>query len=216
MTWLYLPPDALPEPETLACSASPCAPAPVASTSGSPSPCPDIELWAMSNGKPTLQPLSWRGWKTRPWIRLLSGTTLEPSTAALGAARWTSSLRDIRASRSRSRADGSVPRIHATFGHMSPASSARSNRPSSFSRMSPIISASASPKSPTDWSAWATALRQASSQRRKSARPARASGSSSSPSARETNWPTPRACSGTRSSGGNRMRNRAHQGCRSG
>ncbi len=36
----------------------------------------------MSNGKPTPQPLSWRGWKTRPWIRLLSGTTLEPSTAA--------------------------------------------------------------------------------------------------------------------------------------
>jgi hypothetical protein len=39
---------------------------------------------------------------------------------------------------------------------------------------------------------------------RKSARPTSASGSSSSPSARGTSWPTPRACSGTRSSGGNR------------
>lgn len=47
-------------------------------------------------------------------------------------------------------------------------------------------------------------LRQASSLRRKSARPTSASGCSSSPSARGTSWPTPRACSGTRSSGGNR------------
>ena len=104
MTWLYLPPDALPEPETHASSASLSAPARAGSTSGSPSPSPDIVLWAMSSGKPSPQPLSWRGWKTRPWIRLLSGTTLEPSTAARGAARWTSSLRAIRASRSRSRA----------------------------------------------------------------------------------------------------------------
>ena len=51
MTWLYLPPDALPEPETHASSASPSAPARAGSTSGSPSPSPDIVLWAMSNGK---------------------------------------------------------------------------------------------------------------------------------------------------------------------
>ena len=70
MTWLYIPPDALPEPETHAYSASPSAPARAGSTSGLPSPSPDIVLWAMSNGKPTPQPLSWRGWKTRPWIRL--------------------------------------------------------------------------------------------------------------------------------------------------
>ena len=87
MTWLYIPPDALPEPETHACSASPSAPARAGSTSGSPSPSPDIVLWVTSSGKPSPQPLSWRGWKTRPWIRLLSGTTLEPSTAARGAAR---------------------------------------------------------------------------------------------------------------------------------
>lgn len=73
-----------------------------------------------------------------------------------------------------------------------------------FLEMSPIISASASPKSPQDWSAWATGLRQASSRRRKSVRPIGASGCSSSPSARGTSWPTPRACSGIRSSGGNR------------
>jgi hypothetical protein len=54
MTWLYLPPDALPEPETHAYLASPCAPAQAGSTSGLPSPSPDIVLWAMSNGKPCL------------------------------------------------------------------------------------------------------------------------------------------------------------------
>ena len=52
MTWLYFPPEALPEPET--CSASRCAPAQADTTSGLLSPSPDIELWAMSSGKPTL------------------------------------------------------------------------------------------------------------------------------------------------------------------
>ena len=54
MTWLYLPQACLTEQAMHASSASRFAPAPVASTSGSPSPCPDIELWAMSNGKPCL------------------------------------------------------------------------------------------------------------------------------------------------------------------
>jgi hypothetical protein len=54
MTWLYLPPDARPEPETHGSSASPSAPAQAGSTLGSPSPSPDIVLWAMSNGKPCL------------------------------------------------------------------------------------------------------------------------------------------------------------------
>jgi ParB-like chromosome segregation protein Spo0J len=204
MAWLYLPPDCLPEPATRASSASRSAPAPAGSTSGCTSHAPDIALWVTSSGTPTPRPSSWRGWKTRPWIRRLSGTTLPPSTAARGAARWTSSLRAIRASRSPSRASAGARTTRATSGRMSPASSASANRPSCSSRMSPIISASASPKSPEDWSAWATALRQASSRRRKSARPTSASGSSSSPTASATTWPTPRACSGTRSSGGNR------------
>jgi len=142
--------------------------------------------------------------RARPWIARLSGTTLPPSTAARGAARWTSSLRAIRANRSPSRASAGVPTTRGTSGPMSPALSERSSRPSCSSRTSPIISASVSPKLPEDWSAWATALRRASSRRRKSARPTGASGYSSSPSVRVTSWPTPRACSGTRSSGGNR------------
>ncbi|SET74433.1 hypothetical protein SAMN04488119_108147 [Oceanicella actignis] len=140
----------------------------------------------------------------RPWIARLSGTTLEPSTAARGAARWTSSQRAIRASRFPLQASGVGRTTRATSGRMSPASSARSSRPSCSSRMSPIISASAFPKSPEDWSTWATALRRASSRRRKSVRPTSVSCCSSSPTEKAANWPTPRACSGTRSSGGNR------------
>jgi hypothetical protein len=65
MTLLYFPPDALPEPKTHASSASLFVPELAASTSVSPSPSPDIELWAMSNGKPTPRPLSWREWKMK-------------------------------------------------------------------------------------------------------------------------------------------------------
>lgn len=45
-----------------------------------------------SSGKPTRQPLSWRGWKTRPWISLLSGMTLPPLTLLRGVERWISGL----------------------------------------------------------------------------------------------------------------------------
>ena len=109
MTWLYLPSEAIPESQPRASTSSRSDRAPAVSTSDSPSPSPDIELWAISNGKPTPRPFSWRGWKTRPWIRLRSGTMLPSSTAALGAARWTSSLRAIRASRSPSRASTGAP-----------------------------------------------------------------------------------------------------------
>ena len=87
MAWLYMPPEALRGTETIACSGSRSAPAPAGSTSGSCSPVPDIALWVTSSGKPSPRPCSWRGWKTRPWIARLSGTTLPPSTAARGAAR---------------------------------------------------------------------------------------------------------------------------------
>ncbi len=69
MTWLYLPPGALPEPETPAFSASTSVSALAGSTSGCTLQSPDIVLWAISNGKPSPQPLSWRGWKMRPWIK---------------------------------------------------------------------------------------------------------------------------------------------------
>lgn len=56
--------------------------------------------FVMSNGKPSPQQYSWRGWKTRPWIKHLYGLTLPHSIANRGVAAWILWLRDSRASRS--------------------------------------------------------------------------------------------------------------------
>ncbi len=53
---------------------------------------PEPRLWLTLSAKPTQRPLSWHGWKTRSWHRLLSGTTLRPSMATRGAASWIASL----------------------------------------------------------------------------------------------------------------------------
>lgn len=62
-----------------------------ASTSPSKPPV-EPDLWCWSSGTPLPRPSSWRGWKKRPWRRLLSGTTLPPSTADAGVASWIASL----------------------------------------------------------------------------------------------------------------------------
>ena len=69
MTWLYIP-----HTTTLT-----SAPAPGCSDSQQESPLaatyePSLTL----SGKHSQRPLSWRGWKTRHWIRRLSGITLPP------------------------------------------------------------------------------------------------------------------------------------------
>ena len=260
MAWLYLPPDALTHARTGgACSDFPSAPEPEASTSDSTLPTPDIELWVTSSGTPTLRPRSWRGWKTRPWIARLSGTTLPTSMADLGAAWWISSMAAIRASRSVSPESSSATKTRATSGLTSPASCARSNRQSVSSKTSPDIYDLALSKSTMTFDGWVTALRQGCLRRKKLVLRTNASGSSfwltpraqessekqetflarngdrtdrcagsltaqsalwPTPRAREPgstssdhgislnevskSWPTPRPCSGKRSSGGNR------------
>lgn len=52
----------------------------------------NLELSVSLSGKATQRPYSWRGWKTRPWMKLLSGVTLQPSTAASGMELWIQSL----------------------------------------------------------------------------------------------------------------------------
>lgn len=112
MAWLYVPGSA-------------------DSNSGSPGRSADTcSAWATSSGTPLLRPLSWRGWKTRPWIRRLSGTISSPSTAERGAAAWISSLRDSRASRSASPASASGSRTTDGSGPSSPASFATWDRAS--------------------------------------------------------------------------------------
>lgn len=55
------------------------------------------KLFVTLSGKPTQQPLSWRGWKTRPWSLPLFGTISQPLMASLGAGKWIASLPDFHA-----------------------------------------------------------------------------------------------------------------------
>lgn len=88
------------------------------SDSGSPWDGP-IELSVTSSGTPTLRPSSWRGWKTRPWIRLLCGTISNPSMAEAGVDAWISSLLVSRASRGASPGSGEEPKTRVGSGRRS-------------------------------------------------------------------------------------------------
>jgi len=97
MAWLYLPGTE-------------------ASSSESTPPSEAVVPWVTLSGKAMQRPLSWRGWENRPYIRLLSGTTLPPSTAARGAESWISSLRASRANRSAWQGHDEAPPTSAGSG----------------------------------------------------------------------------------------------------
>ena len=64
---------------------------------------PAMFVRAVASGKPTLRPFNWRGWKTRPWSRILfSAAICETSQQDAFVDWWTSSLRACRAPRSAS------------------------------------------------------------------------------------------------------------------
>jgi len=58
----------------------------------------DIKVWLTLSGTHTQRPLSWRGWRNRRWMMLLSGTISQPLTADRFTAWWTSQLRACRVS----------------------------------------------------------------------------------------------------------------------
>ena len=173
--WLHIPSQALGS-----------APARAGSNSGSISPNPAIELCVTSNRMPMRRPLSSPVWRTRPWIRRLSGTTLSPSTAARGAARWISSLPATLASPSRRRANSKGKKTRATCGRRSGALSPKSGPNGCSSKMSPTILGSDFIRSGANYDAWVTALMRDCTRRMKSARATRGRDSSC--------WPTPTAC----------------------
>jgi len=70
------------------------------SNSDSESSGPDFAPSVTLSGKATQRPLSWRGWASRPWIKLLSGVRFPISTVNRGAAEWIASLEESPASRS--------------------------------------------------------------------------------------------------------------------
>lgn len=126
MTWLYVPPV--------------CVQATEDSTAASSSPDPTIVLWSLLSGKPTPQPYSWPGWKSRPWIERLSGIRLKPSTADRGVAQWISSLQDGHAHPYPSQVSEPVRMTNAGYGTTSTESSARFNRPTCSSKTCPACS----------------------------------------------------------------------------
>ena len=160
MTWLYVPSEYLPSAPGSAASNS---------ASGSPSLPPGASV--TSRGKPMPQRSLSHAWGTKPWMKLLSGLTLEPSTACRGVASLISSLRDTPASPSAGRAGGGATRTSGTCGPTSEGSSGKCSRSGASSRTSPAIYEWASSRSTTTFSQWATALRRACSLRRKSALP---------------------------------------------
>jgi hypothetical protein len=125
-------------------------------------------------------------WKTKPWLRRLSGLTLEHSTAGRGVESWIASLRDIRANHSAPLASELVRQILDIYGPTSVASLAKQNPDSSFSKMSQATSLWDSTQSPAIYKNWATKLRLACLQRRKSAHRTDGSGCLFS------GWPTTR------------------------
>ncbi len=180
--WTFVPNSNL---KLTTSGASRSAPDMAASISDCTSPNPAIALSVTSSGKPMLRPLSWHGWRTRPWVKLLSGTTCDPSTVALGAAAFISSLPVIHASPSAMPAAAEVRATRVTFGPKSPASPAKSNQNGSSAKTSRGTCPWATPTSKPAFAAWATRQRRASLQREKQAQATGVAASSS--------WPTPTA-----------------------
>ena len=176
--WLFIPPNDM---TTFAASAF--VPESAALISAFTLQSPDTGLWVMSSETVSLRPLSWAGWRTRPWLLLLCGTICNPLTAILGAAGFISSLPVIPVSRSALPGTVGVRMTTATSGPTSPASSPRSAPNSAFLKTSSAICPLVSQTSPETFKAWATGLQRASYQRRKSA--GRTSGTGCS------FWPTP-------------------------
>src|SRR6185295_9282768 len=74
------------------------------------------EPYCMLSGTASPRPFSWRGWKARSWIALLSGLTLQRSTLDRGVAQWISSQQASHARRSRLLASNSEQPTSASFG----------------------------------------------------------------------------------------------------
>ena len=170
--WLHIPSTCFPSARE----------APV-STSASCSPSQELGLWLSSNGRPSRRPCSWRGWRTRPFVRLLSGTTLPRSMASHGVASWIASLRASRVSPGPSPAADAASPTSAGFGRRSSGSFARWDRGSCSWRTSQVSLEKGSDRYSGIWPAWGSMRSGACSARTRWAPRSFDEGSSF--------WPTP-------------------------
>lgn len=135
------------------------------------------------SGTPSAAPVWCRRWRKDAWMKHLCTAMCEPSTARRGVDAWTSSLRDTPAQPSPTPENaGASPICGANSSSRSSSSSRTLKSLLCSSRTSLDTSLWDSQRSANNWKAWATALRLACLQRRKSAR--RTSGSDCS------SWPT--------------------------
>lgn len=81
------------------------------STSPSLQSSPPSALWASSNGKPMLRQPSWRGWKNRPWIKLLSGAAMSKNSIPPHFSEWIGSPQDSHASPSPTQEPSEEPQM---------------------------------------------------------------------------------------------------------
>ena len=146
----------------------------------------NTRLFVLSKGRPTPLHLSWRGWKRRDWLRVLSGITLRPSTANLGVLSWISSLVAIRASLSVSPENVSENVTRAIYGLTSGGLCAKLLPDSSFSKTSQLTLPLGSTPLKQTSKALATELKLEYSVRQKRVRLMKESDYLSS-----ENWPTP-------------------------
>lgn len=82
---------------------------------------PAAGLWLTLSGTATQRPLSWHGWKTRPWSQRLFGAVIsEPSRLRSFTTWWTASLRDSRASQPAWQGAARASMTNAGYGPSSP------------------------------------------------------------------------------------------------
>lgn len=155
------------------------------SNSESNLPIPPLEPSVTSSGKP-FRLRSWSSaWRKGSWIRLLSGLTWPPSTAARGVAWWILSLRGSRANLSRLPERGEGRTTSVGCGPTSSASFARWDQASSSWRTSEGSSVMGSGKSSRAWPVQGSMRSGACSRQPELVPPIGGSGCSS--------WPTPAA-----------------------
>lgn len=164
------------------------------SSSDSSSQCPPLVPSVTWRGKPLQRRVWLREWKKGSWIKLLSGTTCEPSTASRGVASWIASLLASRASRIRSQARGKAEKTSAGSGQTSLGFFVRYDRDSSFWRTSQGSLLPGLEKFSGTWPASGSMRNGACSQRQESERHISGNGSSS--------WPTATAQTYGRNKGG--------------
>ena len=153
----------------------------------------EYEPYVMLSRKAEPRPISWRGWRTRPWIQRLSGMMLKPCAIPSFLSTFSNSVLsscapDTPVSRSAQQGNAVAKRIRDIYGRGCLDSLRRLNPNACFSRTSQDTFQWDSDQSSEISKEQATALRQDCSRRQKLAQAIAANDSSS--------WATPLQCRG--------------------